>query len=200
MRALVYGHSQSGGMGLDFVKLLKKQGYDVERVTKNGWSDKQLKGGIPELTGDPAGYARIVYFAGANPKGQSREVIAGTILENAATMGGPSKVLVVLAPYNQAKEPPGLLTQTDTRGWLYEQQLRKAGYKVYRPLLPEKVFWPDQVHVKPYTAEGLELAADALAGKPNRFCLPPPAKYGLVLGLAAGALGLVLARRLRRRT
>lgn len=198
MKALVYGHSQSGGMGLDFVKLLKKQGYDVERVTKVGWSDKQLQGGIPELTGNPSQYQRIVYFGGANPK-QSREATAATILHNAATLGGPSKVLVILAPYNRAKEPADLLTQKDTRGWLYEAELRKAGYQVYRPLFPASVFWPDRIHVMPGTTIGREFAANALAGKADPHCLPPPAKLGLALGFAAAAVALVLVRRFRSR-
>lgn len=197
MKALVYGHSQSGGMGLDFVKLLKQQGYDVTRVTQSGWSDKQLQGGIPDLTGDPAQYDRIIYFGGANPQ-QSREATAQTLLENAALLGGPAKVTVILAPYNQDKEDPNVLSDRTTRGILYEETLRKAGYSTYRPLFPGYLFWPDRTHVKPYTKEGLEFAADALAGRDSRFANPTGPSLLLLVGGAVAA-AVVLALVLRRR-
>lgn len=197
MKALVYGHSQSGGMGLDFVKLLKQQGYEVTRVTKSGWSDKRLQGGIPDLTGDPAQYDRVFYFGGANPQ-QDKEKTAVTLLENAAMLGGPAKVTVILAPYNQAKEDPNVLSDRTTRGIVYEETLRKAGYATYRPLFPGDLFWQDGVHVKPYTPEGLEFAADAIAGRDSRFSNPTgPSLLLLVGGAVAGAL--VLALLLRRR-
>lgn len=100
--ALIYGHSQSGGMGLDVQKLLSKAGWKVVRVTKVGWSDGQLGAGIPELTGSPGQYDRIFYYGGANPKA-SKEATGNSILANVAKLGGPSKVTVVLAPYNDAK-------------------------------------------------------------------------------------------------
>lgn len=197
MKALVYGHSQSGGMGLDFVKLLKAQGYDVTRVTKSGWSDKGLQGGIPDLTGDPAQYDRIIYFGGANPQ-QSREATAQTLLQNGAMLGGPDKVTVILAPYNQAKEDPNVLSDRTTRGIIYEETLREAGYKTYRPLFPGYLFWQDGVHVKPYTKEGLEFAADALAGRDSRFATPTGPSLLLLVGGAVAA-AVVLALLLRKR-
>lgn len=182
--ALIYGHSQSGGMGLDVQKLLSKAGWKVVRVTKVGWSDGQLGAGIPELTGSPGQYDRIFYYGGANPKA-SKEATGNSILANVAKLGGPSKVTVVLAPYNDAKEPAGILADQTTRGWHYEQQLKAAGVKVYRPLLPSKAFWPDRVHVKPYTAEGLELAQAIIDGTPSRFtgAASVPADVVMMLGL-----------------
>lgn len=197
MKALVYGHSQSGGMGLDFVKLLKQQGYEVTRVTKSGWSDKQLQGGIPDLTGDPAQYDRVFYFGGANPK-QSKEATTQTILENAAQLGGTGKVTVILAPYNQEKELPDVLSDRTTRGIFYEEALRQAGYRVYRPLFPASMFWGDRIHVKPYTAEGLEFAADAIAGRDSRFTTSTGPSLMLLVGGAVAA-ALVLALIMRRR-
>lgn len=171
MNILIYGHSQSYGMGIDLTHHLSKAGHKTNRVTKVGWSDLDLKKGIPELTGDPSQYDYIYYVAGANPKGMDKEKISKLILENVATLGGKNKVTVILAPYNDSKEPKDILNDTSTRGYLYEKDLRAAGVKVYRPLFPSSIFEPDTIHVKAGTKIGRDFAAEVIAGGPSKYCM-----------------------------
>lgn len=193
MRILVYGHSQSWGYGIDLAHVAKKLGHTVKRVTRVGWSDRELQKGIPaEIGEDPAGFDRVYYVGGANPKGRSKEQIGKTILENVATLGGPSRVTVLLVPYFLGVDPPDVLSDKTLRGWHYENELRKAGIPVYRPLFSAAAVEPDKTHLKAGTKEGREFAAEVLAGGPSKYCQPIGAVPSKAATGGGGRIGLLL--------
>lgn len=94
-RALIYGHSQAGGIGLGLKAALKSKGYDVNLVIKNGANDSRLIREIGDV-GDPKSYDLVFLFVGGNgPYVPNPEKIATII-----NFFDPSKTSIVLPPLN----------------------------------------------------------------------------------------------------
>lgn len=159
MKALVFGHSQSGGMGLDLVAALKKREWQVVRSTHNGFSDYKLLNFIPDL-GDLSQIDRTYLFAGANNPHPTPE----TILKMVKLLGGAERVTVILPPYNEAKESPTVMADQTTKGWVNSQALKAAGVPVYRVLAPAKEF-SDGIHLRRGSATSKELAEQIVGGQ-----------------------------------
>lgn len=158
MKALIYGHSQSGGMGLDFEKILKTKGFQVKRVTKVGFNDYALKKGIPEFTGDPKQYDVVYYFGGGNLDKPTPD----TLKEIVALLGGKEKVTVILPPYNSDKVSQNIMSDPTTKGYINQTSLESEGIKVYRQVFPAGDFWPDRIHLKPHSKSSVEFASMVL--------------------------------------
>lgn len=105
MKALVFGHSQSGGMGLDMVAALKALGFDVKRKTHNGANDKALIADLPEL-GDPAQYDRVFLYAGGNSDDPTVDQIKALV-----NHFGAAKTVVILPPVNTGRDPAKVAAQ-----------------------------------------------------------------------------------------
>jgi hypothetical protein len=99
MKALIFGHSQSGGMGLDMVAALKGLGFDVKRKTHNGANDAALIKDLPDL-GDPAQYDRVFLYAGGNSDNPTVDQIKQLV-----NHFGVSKTVVILPPVNVGRKP-----------------------------------------------------------------------------------------------
>lgn len=165
MKILIYGHSQSGGMGLDFQKLLKSAGHQVTRVTEVGWNDDKLKGGIPKLTGDPGQYDLVYYFGGGNSDSPS----ADTLKQIVDMLGGKNKVTVILPPYNDSKVPANIMDDPTTKGYINQKALEDVGVRVFRQAFPASDFWPDKIHLRPYSKSSANFASMVLFDKPAKF-------------------------------
>lgn len=160
MNYLIYGHSQSGGMGLDFQKQLKKAGHTVDRVTKVGWNDAKLLSNIPSL-GDVSKYDGVYFFGGGN----NDKPTPDTLLKIVDSLGGKDKVMVILPPYNDSKESPDVMTDPTTKGFANQKALENNGVTVFRRLFPSDAFWPDKIHLKPYTKFSSDFAMEVLNSK-----------------------------------
>lgn len=122
--ALLYGHSQTGGMGIDQEKALKSAGFTTSRVVHNGKNDAALLALTSDLTEKQANADRVFLYAGGNSD-------ASTVPEITALIDyfGPERVTVILPPVNQGRDDDkiaaqraknaanveGLALQSDTR-------------------------------------------------------------------------------------
>ena len=189
--ALVYGHSQSGGMGLDLVSALKTRGYSVVRSTHNGWSDAKLLAGIPEL-GDLSRFSRVYLYGGGNNPAPTPD----TLLKMVDIFGGPCKVVVVLPPYNAAKESADVMTDPATKGWANSRALEAAGVPCFRAVFAGSDF-TDGVHLRAGCAASKAFAAEIAAAGCNSGATGDVG--GLVLLLAAVGAGVWYWRRRKKR-
>ena len=99
MKALIFGHSQSGGMGLDMVAALKGLGFAVTRKTHNGANDAALIKYLPEV-GDPVQYDRVFLYAGGNSDDPTVDQIKQLV-----NHFGADRTAVILPPVNVGRKP-----------------------------------------------------------------------------------------------
>lgn len=105
MKALIFGHSQSGGMGLDMVAALKGLGFDVKRKTHNGANDAALIKDLPDL-GDPVQYDRVFLYAGGNSDDPTVDQIKQLV-----NHFGADRTAVILPPVNVGRDPTKVAAQ-----------------------------------------------------------------------------------------
>lgn len=190
MRALIYGHSQSGGMGLDVEKLLKQKGFTVVRETKVGYTDRRLVSYLPNVPSGP--YDRVYLYVGGNSDVPDVKNIRALIEHF-----GASRTVVVLGPVNldHAERAPTL-------------QARNAGnragvadlVRVYDLQAGQSAFWPDKLHVKPGVPESKRLAEQIVAETLTGGSLSPaPSGDNGAVWAAASVLGFALWWRFFRR-
>ena len=148
-RALLYGHSQTGGMGLDMRQALQAAGFDVTLSVHNGKADPWLLDHLPEL-GDLGAYKRVVAYLGGNADNADPQ----TIVALAQALGGPDKVAVVLPPINADKAPDA---QKAARNAGHLQAPQGQGFRVYLVQAPGSDFW-DGIHLNPGTVASQALA------------------------------------------
>lgn len=180
MQALVYGHSQSGGMGLDLVSALKKVGYTVERITHIGYTDPKLLKAAPEtVTAD-----RVFLYAGGNTDNADPESIRKLV-----DHFGRERTVVVLGPIN-SDNPKADLWRARNAG---NVEGLKDYVRVYSVEASGKEFWPDKLHMKPGAPSSVKLAKQIVTDLTGT----PPSDSGTPWLLIAGAglLLLLLARR-----
>ena len=192
MKALIYGHSQSGGMGLDLEKGLKKAGVSVKRITNVGYNDvKLLKAAPAQVDAD-----FVFLYAGGNSDKAEPEAIRKLV-----DHFGKQRTFVVLGPVSTAHAKGDL--------WRERNKGNVEGLKGYVPVYSveagAKEFWPDKLHMKPGAPTSVKLAqqilADAKIGPkvegggssagPSTLLMSLP----LVLLLGCGAFYLYATRR-----
>lgn len=180
MNVLIYGHSQSGGMGLDLVSALKAAGHRVERVTHIGYTDPKLLQEAPTSTAD-----RVVLYAGGNTDKADPESIRKLV-----DHFGRERTVVVLGPIN-SDNPKADLWRARNAG---NVEGLKEYVRVYSVEASGKEFWPDKLHMKPKAPSSVQLAKQIVTDLTGS---PPPADSGTFWPLIAGAglLLLLLARR-----
>ncbi len=161
MKAFIYGHSQTGGMGLDAEKALKKAGYAVERITRVGYGDGKLLKEAPSTDAD-----LVVLFAGGNT-----DTANPTAIRSLVDHFGQGRTLVVLSPVCSAYAKADAL------------RARNAGnvaglgtyVRVYSVEAGPEEFQPDKIHMKAGSPSSTKLAqrivADLQAKPPQE---PPP--------------------------
>lgn len=150
VKALVYGHSQSGGMGLDLVKQLRAAGIETQRVTHVGYTDKKLIAARADVTGGP--FDVVVLYAGGN----SSKPTPADIIELARSFPS-ARVSVVLPPVNTDRESSAVAALRDKVAG-NKAGAEQAGLKVYTVEAGGSQFWPDKVHMRPGAAASVQLA------------------------------------------
>lgn len=203
MRVLIYGHSQSEGMGLDVERLLKQAGFSVTRVTKRGYNDRRLVRDVPTLPAGP--WDRVILYAGGNSDTPS----VGAIRELIGAFGA-DRTVVVLPPVNVDNPERVNIGRAKNAG-------NVAGIsdlvRVYAIEADQRSFYPDKIHMKPGCPPSKELAGRIVSDVSSAGGLAPGAggavgsvgaaaarsKLGpVVLFVGLVALGLYARRRLRR--
>ena len=181
MKALVYGHSQSGGMGLDLEKALKKAGYSVTRVTKVGWNDAKLVQYLPELPAGP--YDRVFLYVGGNSDAPTPTAIGQLV------QAFDGKAVVILPPVNTERTKKG--GAEATAALVAKNEGNRAALagkvRVYTFSGGLSDFEPDQIHMRPGSAAS-KAAAQAIVGDLQA----PAVKAGFDPVLFVG-LGLIAA-------
>ena len=170
-------------MGLDVVAALKKRGYEVTRKTYNGFSDAKLVNAAADLP-DPQTFSLVVLFGGASNPGPTPT----TLLKLVNYFGGPSKVRVVLPPYNMAKESPNVMTDPSTKGWVNSQALEKAGVLCYRVTAPGNEI-TDGVHLRQGSPVSRAVAEQVTSGL---VYVPGKSSIGVPSAVAGGGVALAL--------
>ena len=155
MKALVYGHSQSGGMGLDLAKALAKAGIDVERVTHVGYTDKKLINARKDIKSGP--FDLVFLYAGGN----SNKPTPNDIVELARTFPS-ARVSVVLPPVNVDRDAQAVAALREKNAG-NKAGVSAAGLKVYTVEAHASDFWPDKIHMRPKSAASVELANKIVA-------------------------------------
>ena len=194
MKALVFGHSQSGGMGLDMVAALKKLGFDVKRKTHNGANDAALLKDLPDL-GDPAQYDRVFLYAGGN----SDDPTVDQIKKLVDTFGA-SKTVVILPPVNVGRDPAKVEAQRAKNKGNFD------GLQGYVPVYSIEADYADftsntdHVHLRAGSKPSVDLVAKVLGdiGLSGGALAPSGAKAALIIG-GAVLIAIVLALMTRAR-
>lgn len=177
MNVLIYGHSQSGGMGLDLVSALKKAGHSVERVTRIGYTDPKLLQEAPTSAAD-----RVVLYAGGNTDKADPESIRKLI-----DHFGKERTVVVLGPVN-ADNPKADLWRARNAG---NVEGLKDHVRVYSVEASGKEFWPDKLHMKPKAPSSVQLAKQIVTDLTGKI---PPDDTPVLLYVGAGLLLFLLLR------
>ena len=177
--AAIYGHSQSGGMGLALQKLLQGRGVAVSRVTKVGATDKRLLDEIGDVLDDARAADVVFLYAGGNTDNPS----VPTLKKLLAALG-PRKTVVILPPINTDRESDRL---TVLRA---RNAANAAGLDGLAPVLqveaPAGQFWPDGIHLRPDSEVAKAEAQRAIDAASNRGAAP------WVVAAGAGVVGLGL--------
>lgn len=104
--ALLFGHSQTGGMGIDLANALKNAGYSVSRVVHNGAHDSQLVSFLSDLSDKQAASDKVFLYAGGNSDDPSVPDITALI-----NYFGADRCTVILPPVNQGRDPAKIAAQ-----------------------------------------------------------------------------------------
>lgn len=178
MRVLIFGHSQSGGMGLDLERMLRGLGYDVTRKTVNGANDRALRLQVPSGPWD-----RVYLYAGGNSDSPSVEDIRSLI----GFFGG-NRTVVILPPTNTGDAVRLSMMRAKNAG-------NAAGLRglvrVYAIEAGPHEFGPDGIHMRPGAPSSVALATRIVAetGQPGK--IPADASGWLVGGLLALSAAIV---------
>ena len=198
MKALVFGHSQSGGMGLDMVAALKGLGFAVTRKTHNGANDAALIKDLPDL-GDPSQFDRVFLYAGGN----SDDPTVGQIKQLVDHFGA-AKTVVILPPVNVGRDPAKVAAQRAKNKGNFD------GLQGYVPVYSIEAEYADftsntdHVHLRAGSKPSKDLVSQILSDvgltAGGSMALSSTAKTALIIGGAMLiAILLALANRARGR-
>ena len=159
MKALIFGHSQSGGLGLELARVLKKAKVDVTRVTKVGWNDAKLLGYLPSVPKGP--YKYVFLYVGGNSDNPT-PVQINKLVEHFKTAG--ADVSVILPPVNTERTKKGGATATAAlRAKNAGNRKGIVDVRVYEIEGTNADFEPDQIHMRASSAASKTLAQKMLA-------------------------------------
>lgn len=160
-KALIYGHSQAGGLGLGLKSALTSLGYEVNLVVKSGANDDVLLSGIKNV-GDPNEYDKVYLFVGGNwPKVPKVDAISSMV-----NFFGPKKTAVILPPTNTDENE---VAAEGTRNKKNKDGIiQKFGgiVKVYIPYGKTEEF-TDGIHMRNGSAGSKRLIQDLFLEKPS---------------------------------
>ena len=198
MRILLYGHSQTYGMGADLQAALRAQGHDVTRIWHSGWRDPELLQAVYSLPSGP--WDRVYLYLGGNTTTPTTEALLGIVQHF-----GIDRSTVILPPVNA-----DYTSYAPTRRRVnsaHADALQALNVRTYQLETTGNFFQPDQVHLLAGSQPSIDLANriayESLA--PTALTRPSPdnsAVIGWSVGVGLAALGLVglaivLARRRR---
>lgn len=152
MNILLYGHSQTGGMGLDLRDLLVSKGNTVKVVVHNGWNDYALLEELPNVL-KKGEYQRVYLFVGGNLDSPTPEQIN----EMVNYCGGPTVAQAILPPYNSKKTTSEVFNDKSLKGYVNRTFLEKNGVTVWVGRFPSSDF-SDGIHVKHKSASSKQFA------------------------------------------
>lgn len=190
MKALIYGHSQSGGMGLDLEKALKKAGFAVTRATRVGKNDKWLLAHVKEVPAGP--YDQVFLYVGGNSDNPTSNEIMGLV-----NTFGADRTVAILPPVNRERSKKGGDEAIAALRAKNMGNFKAIGNSV-RTYMTEggnADFEPDQIHMRPGSTPSKDLAQKILNNLgigPVASSEPPSAAgggAGLAVGLAIAAIG-----------
>lgn len=168
--ALLYGHSQTGGIGLALKRALESKGYKVKLIIKNGANDSRLLSEVGEA-GDPQQYSKVFIFAGGNYPKVPRVPEISSMIQHF----GPQKTTLILPPINIDEEvAKNIVSRNESNR---SGIINKFGgvVKVYIPAGTTKDFSPDGIHMKANSAASANLSSkivselDSVSAKPRSF-------------------------------
>jgi len=157
MKALIYGHSQSGGMGLDLEKALKKAGFAVTRATRVGKNDKWLLANVKDV---PAGtYDRVFLYLGGNSDNPTPTEILSLV-----DVFGADRTVVILPPVNRERTKKGGDEAIAALRAKNMGNFKAIGDSVRTYMIEggNADFEPDQIHMKPGSKVSKPLAQKIL--------------------------------------
>jgi hypothetical protein len=168
-KALIYGHSQAGGVGLGLKSALKSVGYDVNLVIKNSANDSRLLREIGDA-GDPKQYDKVYLFVGGN----SPYIPKVDLISSMINLFGPEKTSIVLPPTNIDKYKVADIGSRNKAN--KEGILQRFGgvVKVYIPYGHSNDF-SDGIHMNHNALGTKRFIQDIFAEKPSI----PPEKQGI---------------------
>lgn len=148
--ALIFGHSQSGGMGLDLEAALKARGWAVKRSTQVGANDAKLVALVPSVADAAAEADRVYLFGGGNSESPSVDDLRALV----AALGA-GKTTLILPPVNVDDPSRAEMVRAKNAG-------NAAGLQDRVPVLavegPASSFQPDKIHMRPGCPESVGLA------------------------------------------
>lgn len=186
MNVLLYGNSQSGGMGVAVEKALKKAGHTVKRVTRNGADDGDLLAYLTKLP-DPAQFDRTVLYAGGNSSKPDP-----TKIDKLVSYFGTGRTVVVLPPINLDHPDPVWRENRRATATANAAGLKSTS-KVFLVEAPGKSFQTDHVHMLSTAPEAQAMALNIVNAMPSELGTPAIAANPKTLGIVAvGVLAVVL--------
>jgi hypothetical protein len=148
--ALVFGHSQTAGMGKDLESKLKSLGFTVTRDPHIGANDSALISFATPHTNK--NWSKVFLFAGGN----STRASAGDI-NTLIDMFGREKVVVILPPIHVGSDRETMVRT--------KNQANKAGISPIPAIIVEAgpaSFMRDGIHMKSGTPESIDAANQAI--------------------------------------
>lgn len=181
--ALIYGHSQSGGMGLDLEKALRKRGWKVSRTTRVGWNDGKLLVNVDDVQVQADAADRVYLYGGGNSDKPSvkplRELVQAL---------GAAKTVLILPPVNTDRDADDVAAQR------LKNKGNADGLADLVPVVQVEAsgdnFWGDKIHMRPGSPQSLAVA--------DQLVQPLAAGGGVPVALVAGLVGLAALMLLRR--
>jgi len=183
-QALIFGHSQSGGMGLDLEAALKARGWAVKRSTIVGANDAKLVSLVPEVADYAASADRVFLYGGGNSESPSVDDLRALVVAL-----GAGKTVLVLPPVNV--DDPNRAEMVRAKNAGNAAALHEL-VPVYAVEGPSSSFQADKIHMRPGCPESVGLASKIVQELDRK--LTPTWLPWAVGGAAVLVLVLILSR------
>lgn len=184
--ALIFGHSQSGGMGLDLEAALKARKWSVKRSTNVGANDAKLVGLVPTVADAAAEADRIYLYGGGNSEKPSVDDLRALVVAL-----GAGKLTLILPPVNVDDPSRADMVRAKNAG-------NAAGLRELVPVLavegPSSSFQPDGIHMRPGCPESAGLAARLMQDL-DRKPFPKWLLWALGGVVVVGLVGIIASRK-----
>ena len=132
IKALVFGHSQTQGMGQALIAALKNEGIKSSQIVYApypGRNDKALAGIVKKVVKNPSSFTHAFLYLGGNLSGKNPSTMTGPMREiiNYFTKNGVKKdnVFVTLPPVNEARIQRAMTKRPSKRDLAYWKKKTK---------------------------------------------------------------------------